>query len=100
MAGKKTLSREEVLHVAKLANLRLSDAEVAKFQSQLGEILDYVSQVGAVVGKKVPVGSMSGLENVLRQDKPAPSLSQADAIGNAPDRQNGFIKTKLVLKES
>lgn len=64
------LTKQQVQHVAKLARLGLTDAEVAKFQTQLSGILDYVEQLNEVNTDGVPpTAQVTGLLNVTREDK-------------------------------
>lgn len=65
------LTKEQVEHIAKLARLKLSEAEIAKFQTQLSGILDYVEQLNEVGTDNVePTAQVTGLTNVTREDKP------------------------------
>jgi len=73
------MKQDEVRHIAKLAQLKLTEAEVKKFQRQLSEILTYVEQLKKVKTKNVePTGQVTGLENIFRQDKQAASLPSRD----------------------
>lgn len=63
------LTKEEVLHIAKLARLELSEEEVEKFRTQLSEILEYVGQLQRVDTEGIePISQITGLENVMRED--------------------------------
>lgn len=63
------LSREQILHIARLARVSLSPAEIEKFQMQLGGILEYVSQLNEVPTDGVsPTAQVTGLKNVMRAD--------------------------------
>lgn len=87
-----------VKHVAKLANLPLSEDEERKFDKQLSEILTYVEQLNSVNTKDVEITSqITGLENVTREDKTTTSLSQDEALSNTKSRHNGLFKVKKVL---
>ncbi len=87
-----------VKHVAKLANLPLSDDEEIKFEKQLSEILAYIEQLNSVDTKNVDITSqITGLENVTREDKTSPSLSQDEALSNTKNKYNGLFKVKKVL---
>lgn len=91
----------DVDHVAKLANLSLTQEEKKLFQKQLEEILAYVSKLNEVNTEKVePIGHITGLENVTREDEAAPSLSQEDAIVQAPKTHSGFIKVEAILEQT
>lgn len=94
------LTRDQVKHVAKLANLPLSDEEEDLFQEQLSKILDYIDQLNSVDTSGVePTFNVSGEENVMRVDEPVASLSQDEALQNVPQKENGFFVTKRVLGE-
>ncbi len=88
----------DVAHIAKLANLPLSDKEKNKFESQLESTLDYIEQLKEVDTKNVePTSQVTGLENVTRDDSPRESLSQNDALSNTKDKHNGLFKVKAIL---
>lgn len=87
-----------VKHVAKLANLPLSENEEKKFDKQLSEILTYVEQLNSVNTKDVEITSqITGLENVTRDDKSTPSLSQYEALSNTKSKHNGLFKVPKVI---
>ncbi len=82
------ITREQVLHVASLAHLELTEEEVARLQEQLSAILDAVSKVSELDLTDVPPTSHPlDLVNVWAEDDPRPSLARADAFANAPDRE-------------
>jgi len=86
------ISRDEVLHVAKLARLALTDEEVGRFQEQLSAILEAVGKVSELDLDGVPPTSHPlDLVNVLADDTPEPCATHEDALLNAPDpAQDGF----------
>ena len=87
------ISREEVLHVARLARLELSDAEVERFREQLSAILDAVSKVQELDLADVPPTSHPlDVVNVWRDDEPRPSLPVEEALANAPDRDGSLFR--------
>ena len=89
-----------VKDVAKLANLKLTIEEEKKFEGQLGDILSYVEQLQKVDTKDVEETSqVTGLSNVSRDDATLPSLSQEEALSNAKNTHNGFIKVKGILSD-
>lgn len=91
----------DVVKVAKLANLPISDEEVAKLEDQLGETLGFVDKLNEIDTSKVePTQSVAGLENVTRDDGIEPSLSQEEALKNAKDKTNGFFTVKAIFDES
>jgi aspartyl-tRNA(Asn)/glutamyl-tRNA(Gln) amidotransferase subunit C len=86
------ISREEVLHVAKLARLALSEDEIERFRSQLSAILEAVGKVSELDLAGVPPTSHPlDLVNVVAEDEPAPCLAREDALANAPDPEGGFF---------
>ena len=94
----KGLTRKEVEHVAGLAKIGLSDEETEKFRGQLEEILEFVSRLQEVETKNVkPLNQTTGLKNVWREDDVKPSHSPAEALSNAPDKKNGYLKVKPIF---
>ncbi len=86
------ISREEVLHVARLARLALTEEEVERFREQLSAILEAVGKVSELDLEGIPPTSHPlDLVNVLAEDEPRPSLSLEDALANAPDREGDFF---------
>jgi aspartyl-tRNA(Asn)/glutamyl-tRNA(Gln) amidotransferase subunit C len=91
------IGREEVLHVARLARLALTDEEVERFRGQLSAILEAVGKVSQLDLEGVPPTSHPlDLVNVLAEDEPIPSLSREDALRNAPDPEGGFFRVPPV----
>jgi aspartyl-tRNA(Asn)/glutamyl-tRNA(Gln) amidotransferase subunit C len=88
-----SISREDVLHVARLARLELSDAEVERFREQLSAILDAVSKVQELDLTGVPPTSHPlDVVNVWREDEPRPSLPVEEALANAPARRDDLFE--------
>ena len=86
------ISRDEVLHVARLARLALTDDEVARFQEQLSAILEAVGKVSELDLADVPPTSHPlDLVNVFGEDEPHMSLTLEQAFANAPDPEGGFF---------
>jgi aspartyl-tRNA(Asn)/glutamyl-tRNA(Gln) amidotransferase subunit C len=87
------ISREEVLHVANLARLELSEEEVERFREQLNAILEAVGKVAELDLSGVePTAHPLELVNVLADDESRPSLPVDDALENAPDREGDFFR--------
>jgi aspartyl-tRNA(Asn)/glutamyl-tRNA(Gln) amidotransferase subunit C len=86
------IDREQVLHVAKLARLRLTDDEVERMAGELSSILEHVERITEVDLDGVePTSHVVDLENVLRPDEPRPSLPRERALAVAPDAtDSGF----------
>lgn len=94
------ISKEQVKHIAKLANLPLTDEEIKKFQYQLSEIIAYVNEILAVDTKNViPTSHVLGLTNIVREDKQEKSLTAKEATKNAKETESNFIKTDAVVNE-
>ena len=90
MAG---ISRDEVLHVARLARLELSSDEVARFQEQLSAILESVSKVSELDLSDVPpTAHPLEIANAWREDEPRPCLTVDEAFANAPDREDDHFR--------
>jgi aspartyl-tRNA(Asn)/glutamyl-tRNA(Gln) amidotransferase subunit C len=86
------IDREQVLHVAKLARLRLSDEEVDRMSDELSSILEHVERINELDLEGVePTSHVVDVENVLRPDEPRPSLPRERALENAPEAtDDGF----------
>ena len=88
------ISKEEVLHVARLARLELSDDEVARFQSQLSAILDAVSKVSELdLADVPPTAHPLEIANAWAEDEPRKCLSLDDVFANAPDRDDDYFRS-------
>jgi aspartyl-tRNA(Asn)/glutamyl-tRNA(Gln) amidotransferase subunit C len=87
------IDRDQVLHVARLSRLRLSDAEVEAMVGELSGILEHVDRIGRLDLDGVePTTHVVALENVWRADEPVPSLSREAALANAPEPQDGAFR--------
>jgi aspartyl-tRNA(Asn)/glutamyl-tRNA(Gln) amidotransferase subunit C len=86
------IDRDQVLHVAKLARLRLSDEEVDRMAGELSKILGHVETMNELELDGVePTSHVVDLTNVLREDVPRPSLDRRTALEQAPDAtESGF----------
>lgn len=94
-----SLTREEVIHIAKLARLALSDAEVDQFQVQLSQILQHVEQLQQVDTAGIePTTNMLQLRTVLRTDEPHPTLSPAQVLQNARTTDKAQFRVPPVLE--
>ncbi len=94
-----SVSRDQVLHIGKLARLGLSDAEVDRLASQLSDILSHFEALAAVETEGVePTAHPLPLQNVMRADAVTPSLPRNDALSNAPETEDGLIRVRAVLE--
>ena len=87
------IDREQVLHVARLARLRLSDDEVGRMGAELSTILDHIEKLNELDLEGVePTSHVVEVENVLREDVPRPSLPHDKALEQAPDPAAGGFR--------
>ena len=93
------LSREEVLHIARLARLGLTDAEIDKMSEQLSDILENFEILKQVDTTDVPPTAQSvDLQNIVSEDTVAPSLPPDEILANAPRREGEFFRVRAVLE--
>lgn len=93
------LTREELLHITRLARLGLNEEEVNRFGEQLSNILDNFKTLQQVDTTGVPPTAQPNmLQNVLKEDKAKPSLPQSEVLANAPRRDGDFFRVNAVLE--
>ena len=93
-----SLSRDDVAHVAHLARLGLTDAELGRLEGELNHILDQYARLTELDTEAIePTAQTIELENILRDDIVRPSLSQAAALANAAATSEGFIVVSAIL---
>jgi aspartyl-tRNA(Asn)/glutamyl-tRNA(Gln) amidotransferase subunit C len=84
------IERDEVLHVARLARLRLDSDEVDRMAGELSSVLDHIEKIGELDLEGVaPTSHVVPLENVLREDVPRPGLTRERALEDAPAPAEG-----------
>jgi len=94
------LTLEDVEHVARLARLRLSPAELEKMRDQLSNILDHFQMLQQIdVSTVPPTAQVTDLVNVLREDEIRPSLPREQALANAPEQQDGMFRVRAIFEE-
>ena len=87
------IDRDQVLHVARLARLKLSDDEVDRMAEELSKILEHIETMDELDLEGVePTSHVVELENVLREDVPRPSLPREKALEQAPDAADGGFR--------
>ena len=92
------LSTEEVKKIAQLSRIELRDGEVEKFQNELSTIIDYFGELQQVDTEGVEiVSSVTGLENVDRNDEAVAIDYQEDIMANSPERKDKYYKVKSIL---
>ena len=93
------LKREEVLHIARLARLGVTDADVDKFREQLSNLLENFEALQEVDTEGVlPTAQSIDLHNVVSEDEVAPSLPPEQVLANAPRREGDFFRVRAVLE--
>jgi aspartyl-tRNA(Asn)/glutamyl-tRNA(Gln) amidotransferase subunit C len=94
------LSRDDVLKLARLARLTLSEDEITRYQSELSEILQYVEQLQAVdVSGLEPTSQVTGLTNVMREDIIEDyGVTPDDLLRIAPAKEGRLVKVKRMIK--
>jgi aspartyl-tRNA(Asn)/glutamyl-tRNA(Gln) amidotransferase subunit C len=88
------LSRDQVLHVAKLARLELTPEEVERFAGELSKVLDHIELIGQLgdMADVPPTSHVIDVENALRDDEPRPSIPVERALESAPDAALGGFR--------
>lgn len=94
------ITRDDVAHVARLARLDLSDEELDRFAGQLATVLEHADGVAALDTAGVPpTAHPLPLENVLRDDRPRPSLDREELLAMAPAAEAGRFRVPRILGE-
>lgn len=92
------ITKEEVQHVALLARLNLSEAEVDEYTGQLNSILGYAQMLNQLdTDDVIPTAHAVELYNVLREDEVRPSMDQHQALQNAPAADKGFFRVPRIV---
>ena len=95
------IDEAQVRRVALLSRLELSDEEITQFSGQLSAIVDYIEKLNELDTADVePLAHCLGLHNVLRDDTSRPSLSNEQALANAPDEAEGCFKVPKILDDN
>ena len=94
------ITREDVVHVAALARLGLTDDEIDRMQGQLNRILEAVGELQSVDTSSVgPTAQVIALENVMRDDVARPGIGRDAALANAPLREGSLLRVPVILEE-
>jgi aspartyl-tRNA(Asn)/glutamyl-tRNA(Gln) amidotransferase subunit C len=87
------IDREQVLHVARLARLELSEPELERMAGELSGILEHVDRISELDLEGIePTAHVVALQNVMRADEPEPSLARERALESAPDAADGAFR--------
>jgi aspartyl-tRNA(Asn)/glutamyl-tRNA(Gln) amidotransferase subunit C len=93
------LSREEVLHIARLARVSLAEDEITRLSEQLSRLLETFEVLQQVDTEGVPPTAQSvTLQSVMRDDEVTPSLPPDDILANAPRREDDYFRVRAVLE--
>ena len=93
------LEREQVLHIAKLARIELSDAEVETYSEQLSEIIGHFDVLDGVDTAGVePTAHTLPIRNVFAEDVSRPSLPREEVLALAPNTEDGYLRVRAVLE--
>ncbi len=93
------LTRDDVLHIALLARLGLTEIEVETFREQLSNILENFEILQQVDTTDIlPTAQSVALQNIVRDDEVAESLPQSQILANAPQKERNFFKVRVVLE--
>jgi aspartyl-tRNA(Asn)/glutamyl-tRNA(Gln) amidotransferase subunit C len=89
-----SLSRDQVLHVARLARLELTEDEVVRFGTELSKVLEHIETIGELgaMDDVEPTSHVVAIENALRADEPTPSLPRDVALASAPEAALGGFR--------
>ena len=95
------IDEAQVRRVALLSRLELSDQEVSQFSTQLSAIFEYIEKLNELDTDNVePLAHCLPIHNVLRDDVPRPSLSNDEALANAPEREDEYFKVPKILDDN
>lgn len=96
-----TLSRADVEHVAHLARLGLTDDELARLEGQLNHILEQYRVLAELDTEAIPPTAQTiEVENILREDRPGPSLTVEEVLSGAPERSGDHFVVPAILAEA
>jgi len=96
------ITKQQIIHIARLAKLEISEKEIAKFQKQLSNIIEYISELDKVDTKNVkPTSQTTGLLNAKREDliNQKDCLTLEDALSGTENTHNGYFKIPAILEE-
>ena len=93
------LTRDQVVGIAELARLDLTEEELALFREQLSEVLEYAERLQALDTDAIPpTATVLPARNVMRADEPRPSLTREEILANAPEAKDGCFQVQAILE--
>jgi aspartyl-tRNA(Asn)/glutamyl-tRNA(Gln) amidotransferase subunit C len=94
------LTREQVLHIAELAKLGITEEETERFAQQLSAILDFAEVLNRLDTAAIPpTAQVITQRNITRPDEVRPSLTPAEALANVPQREGDYVRVRAILEE-
>ena len=96
------ITKQQITHIAKLAKLKVSEKEIAKFQEQLSNIIEYVSELDKVNTKNIkPISQTTGLLDAKREDliNQKDCLTLEEALSGTENTYNGYFKVSAILEK-
>ena len=93
------LTHEQVVGIAELARLDLTEVEFSLFREQLSEVLEYAERLQALDTDAIPpTATVLPARNVMRADEPRPSLTREEILANAPEAKDGCFQVQAILE--
>ena len=93
------ISKEEVVHIAKLSDINLSEKEIEMYQKDMQEILEMANQINEVkTDDIVETVGINGRYNVFRKDEVKPSMKKEELLKNAPSQEEGMFRIPKVIQ--
>ena len=93
------LTRKQVVEIAALARLTLTEEEIALYQEQLSAVLEYAERLQTLDTDAIPpTATVLPARNVMRADVPCPSMAREDILANAPEADDGCFRVQAVLE--
>lgn len=93
------ITNEHIKKVADAVRIEISDKEAAKYTDEISSVIEYANILGELNTDDVkPTTHGIVLGNVLRKDKPKQSITQEDALQNAPDQEDGHFKVPSIME--
>lgn len=93
------ITKDQVKHVAHLARLAVTEDEAAELTKELGAIIDFAEQLNELDTENVePTTHVLDMKNVMRKDEPKATITQEEALQNAPDKKDGQFRVPAIME--
>ncbi len=94
-----SVSKEDVLHIAKLSKLNLTEKELEKYTNELSSIVDFANELSNIDVEGVePTAHILNIRNVFREDEVQPSYDREEILKNAPTKDAGCVSVPKVVE--